>query len=348
MMTKVDKSKIGIRADGNTRIGMGHLMRCMSIAKALEKQGVECLFFTACSQAGLFLAERGFACQVLGTEAEDMEAELTILEPILKKENISLMLIDSYQVTQKYLDTLRKTCPVFYLDDMGRKHLKADGIINYNIYGQDLCYEAWCPADTKLLLGAGYAPVKEEFTEVSYEVRDRVSRILITMGGSDGLNIAGSLGQRLLEHLPREIGLDIICGRFNPHLDKLLKMAEQDSRIHVYVDVQDMWNRMAAVDVAISAAGSTMYELCAVGVPTVCCYYVDNQRAIAEGFAEKVQMVNGGDYSVEEQAVLLRITEEVCRLTDSLEARRDLSGRMKKVTDGHGAERIARELKRIV
>ena len=83
-MTKVDKSKIGIRADGNAQIGMGHLMRCMSIAKALEKQGVECLFLTTGSQAGLFLAERGFACQVLGTEGEDlqaenMEAELMIL-----------------------------------------------------------------------------------------------------------------------------------------------------------------------------------------------------------------------------------------------------------------------------
>ena len=343
-MTGVEKITVGIRADGNGTIGMGHLMRCMSIAYGLQEQGMECAFYTAGREAGKVLTEKGFFCRVLDTDYRDMESELPLLKQLLKESGCRLLLVDSYQMTQKYLDQLMEQCPVFYMDDMGTAGLTADGIINHNIYGQELGYEAWCPAGTMLLLGAGYAPVKKAFTETAYHVRDRVSRIMITMGGSDTLNIAGQLGERLLRMLPEETELDIICGRFNPHLDTLKEMAGLENRLHILVDVQDMWNKMAAVDIAVSAAGSTMYELSAMGVPTVCCYYVENQRRIAEGFGEKVQMVNAGDFSAEEEAVLDRLCQEVCRLAKDTDARKALSGRMKQVADGRGAERIAREL----
>ena len=302
-MTDNKKIMVGIRADGNGKLGMGHLMRCMSIAYALQEQGMECIFYTAEQEAGSFLQERGFRCRVLYTDYQDMESELPFLKQMLKEDGCRLILIDSYQMTQKYIDELMKQCRVYYLDDTGDCRLTADGIINYNIYGQDLGYEAWCPFETRLLLGAEYAPVKKPFTETAYQVRDSVSRIMITMGGSDALNIAGQLTERLLGIMAEDVEIDLICGRFNPHLDTLKEMARQEQRIHVLVDVKDMWNKMAAADMVVSAAGSTMYELSAMGVPTVCCYYVENQRRIAEGFAEKVQMVNAGDFSADGEAV---------------------------------------------
>lgn len=346
MRAMVDRIKVGIRADGNAHIGMGHLMRCVSIAKALQKQNVECVFFTAESKSGLFLEERGFVCHVLETDYRHMESELPQLLQVLKVQKISLLLVDSYQMTQPYLDGLMKYCPVYYLDDMGNSGLKADGIINYNIYGPDLDYECWCPAGTELYLGAKFAPIKEEFSKVCYEVSREVTRILITMGGSDTLNIAGSLGRRLLNCLPETIEIHIICGRFNPHLKALERLQENHPRVHIHVDVQDMWNEMALADIAVSAAGSTMYELSTIGVPSVCCYYVENQRQIAESFSEKVQVLNGGDFSQDPQRVLEKMTEEVCSLAASWSERKELSLRMKKITDGRGAERIAENLKR--
>ena len=91
-----------------------------------------------------------------------------------------------------------------------------------------------------------------------------------------------------------------------------------------------------------------MYELSTMGVPSICCYYVENQRRIAEGFAEKVQMVNGGDFSADETAVLRKITEAVSALTDDMNARKTLSERMKMVTDGYGADHIAEVLKEMM
>ena len=183
---------------------------------------------------------------------------------------------------------------------------------------------------------------------MGYQVRERAEKILITMGGSDSLNIAGKLGKCLLQSLPEHMELDIICGRFNPHLSRLNEMAENDPRVHVHVDVPDMWNRMVQADIAISAAGSTMYELSTMGVPSVCCYYVENQRRIAEGFAEKVQMINAGDFSADEKTVLSKLTEAVCALAEDVNARKALSERMQRVTDGCGADHIAEVLKEMI
>lgn len=336
---------IGIRADGNATLGMGHLMRCMSIAKAVEEQGGTAVFFVAETQAGAFLQEKGFACEVLGTDYKCMDTELPLLEEAVKKYGLQLWLVDSYQITHSYMQALGTLCPVFYLDDTGEQIYPAVGVINYNISGDALGYETRAPKGMQLLLGAAYAPVKTAFTQTPYELREEVQHILITMGGSDTLNITGHLCEELLHRLPKEAEFTLICGRFNPHLQELLKQQQENPQVHVLVDVADMWNKLAQADIVVSAAGSTMYELSAMGVPTVCCYYVENQRRIARGFAEKVGLCNAGDYGADPDTVLAKMTEAVCELMEQKTKREALAVRMKQVADGQGAQRIAEVLK---
>lgn len=341
-MNEKKKPVIAIRADGNEILGMGHLMRCMSIGKALEKQGAHCVFFVAQEKAGAFIREKGFPCEVLYTDFQNMEMEFSRIKELAKIYEPVMWLVDSYQITSKYVTELRKESPVFLLDDIGELAFCSDGIINYNIYGDKVVYTN--AEKMKCLLGAGYAPVREEFSETPYAVRDEVRNVLITMGGSDKLNITGALCKTLLKRLPSVIHITLICGKFNPHLRELLLLQESEARVHVLVDVADMWNKLAMADVVISAAGSTLYELSAMGVPTVCCYYVENQRRLAEGFAEKVGMCNAGDYSRDSAVVLQKTAAAVSELADDREHRRKLSRRMQEVTDGQGAARIAKEL----
>ena len=341
-MSEKKEPVIIIRADGNEILGMGHLMRCMSIGKAFQKQGAKCVFLVAQEKAGAFVREKGFVCEVLHTDFAKMETEFPHIEATVNKYKPNLWLVDSYQVTDKYILELQKSCPVFVLDDMGERTLNADGIINYNIYGDKLRYSG---ADKqKCLLGARYAPVREAFSEVPYMVRDKVCNVLITMGGSDKLNITGTVCKSLLKSLPKEINITLICGRFNPHLQELLRLQDSEERVHVLVDVADMWNKLALADVVVAVAGSTMYELSTIGVPTVCCYYVENQRRLAEGFAEKVGLCNAGDYSKEPEAVLKRMVDAVSAIVGDKEYRQKLSKRMQGITDGQGAAKIAEEL----
>lgn len=335
---------IGIRADGSARIGMGHLMRCMSVAIALKKKHVKVVFITSNEQSKNFVTEKGFSCVQLSGQYKSMEEEVPEILEILSAQRIHLLLVDSYGATEMYLAQIKAHVPVFYMDDMGRMSLPVEGLINYNIYGRDMDYEKHYPDTTVLLLGSDYAPVKPEFLQTSYEVRAQVKRILITMGGSDSLNIAGQLGRLLLEVLPDDIEITLICGRFCPHLQELQTFSEENSRVHVLTDVSDMWNQMAVCDLAIAAAGSTMYELCTMGVPTICCYYVENQRRIAEGFADRTSMLNAGDFSQNPERVLQAIAGNVQKLIADKATRSRLSTEMKIVSDGNGAARIAEKL----
>lgn len=341
------RKTIAIRADGNSTLGMGHLMRCLSIAGELEKY-VDCVFLVAEEAAGLFLREKGIRYDVLGTDFRDMDSELVLLEELYNTYHFSFMLVDSYQCTQKYLDAWMRYCPVFRMDDVGVDTLFATGLINYNVYAKELDYSCGTEKNMQLLLGAEYAPVRAEFLQTVYEVKEHVSSILITMGGSDALNIAGKICKELLQNQYVRAEVVVICGRFNSHLTELKELQQADSHVKIMVDVPDMWNKMARADIAISAAGSTMYELSAMGVPTITCYYVENQRQIAEGFAKEVGIMNAGSFTENAENVIRNIVKETVSLVSSYEKRVELSQKMKCLTDGQGAAKIAKcILKRI-
>ena len=251
------------------------------------------------------------------------------------------MLVDTYDATNEYLGALNEAIPVFYMDDLGRMDLPVSGLINYNVYGTELGFEE--AYDIKVLLGSYYAPVKPQFLETSYEVRESVKNVLITMGGSDSLNITGRLAAMLLETMPKSVSITAICGRFNPHLSDLEALANKDSRLKVLTDVPDMWNKMAGADLCIASASSTMYELSTMGVPTVCCYYVENQRRIAEGF-ERLGLCNAGDFSKTPEEVLRKIEVEVYKLFHNRAKRDELSTNMRKICDGMGAAHLVEEI----
>ncbi len=338
---------IAIRADGSAKIGMGHLMRCLSIALALKETEKNVLFITNNDQSKIFLEEKGFKSVLLTGEYDSMEAEVEDTLEIIKEYKIPVVLVDSYQATEKYLALLNAVVPVFYMDDLGRMGLTVKGLINYNIYGAMMGYQECYTAATRLVLGSSYAPVKAAFKNTPYAIRENVSNILITMGGSDALNIVGQLGELLLEHLPKDVKLTLVCGRFSPHLGSVLKLIETENgkgRVEVLTDVSDMWNVMQRCDLAIAAAGSTMYELCTMGVPTICCYYVENQRRMAECFGERTSMKNAGDFSEEPDHVLQEIVKHTLVLLKEENLRKKLSLEMQSVTDGMGAYRITEVL----
>lgn len=343
---KMEQKHIAIRADGDAHIGMGHLMRCLSIALACQKQQISVTFITNNAQSQIFLTEKGFPCRRLEGTYGTMEDEIEDTCLFLKEERITLILVDSYQASEQYLSLLRREVTVFYMDDLGKKHLPVDGIINYNIYGQEMEYEKYYSQETALLLGSFYAPVKEAFLQTPYTVRKEVSNILITMGGSDSYNIAGQLGRLLSTNISEQITITLVCGRFSPHLEEVRQMAETIPNIKVLTDVPDMWNVMQQSDLAIAAAGSTIYELCTMGVPTICCYYVENQRRIAQVFAKKTSMCNAGDFSKEPEKVLQKIQEHTLKLMQEETMRIQLSKEMSSVSDGKGAERIAKFLRK--
>lgn len=337
---------IWIRADANKEIGSGHIMRCLSIAAALKNKGSRVCFIVADEGAKVLLEERGQDYRVLHTAYNDMEAELEQLLALLEEDKPELVLLDSYYVTEKYLSCLRQHVKTAYLDDIPRFAYPVDMVINYNIYGDCLPYrEQSVDERQQFLLGASYAPLREQFRNIAYEVRPRVENVLITTGGSDKYNLAGQILEAVaVQEETKALHYHVVSGAFNPHYDWLAGMAEQNPNIHLYRNVQDMAALMRKCDIAITAGGSTMYELSAVGVPILCFSFVDNQEQIVETFYKKNLVAYGGNFLKEGEQFAGNVAEALKKLSGDEVLRRSYSAKQRQLVDGRGAERIAEEV----
>lgn len=346
----------GIRADGNNQIGIGHVMRCLTIADALKEIGENVVFFTADHGCEEMITGRGFDCRVLETSFDDMEAELDSLQIAMGEAKVDRLLIDSYYVTETYLKTLRERVVTMYLDDVDRFPYPVDLLVNYNVFAKASDYpygveyveygQAGMVAKediTLVLAGPKYAPVRKEFAECRGALKDEIYDILITLGGSDAYNLACKISKVLLKDA--NLRLSVVCGPFNRHRQALYELAMNEPRMTVYENVKDMWKLMSKCDLAVSAAGSTMCELAVAGVPAVTFSFVENQRRIAVAFGEKEAAVAIGHYNpIEEDAFLQAMKEAVRMLLVSREKREKLTENASKMVDGYGAIRIARAI----
>lgn len=338
-----------IRADGNTKIGAGHIMRCISIARALKSRGKVTIFITADEESARLISAYGFGILTLNTPYDQMEEELPKLLPILEENEINMLLIDSYFVTDHYLKEIGKKTKIVYLDDLGEHAYPVDMLINYNIYGAKIDYESLYHKSVvkvpRLLLGCDYVPLRGEFQCIDSKVRRSVKDVLISTGGSDPCNVAIQLLEALLLEGSkyRSIQFHIISGAFNKNLQELQKLDQENTNFHLYQNVSHMAELMKKCDVAIAACGSTMYELSALGIPTICYFFADNQKKVAEAFGSKLCR-NAGDISKEPKEVLEKILLDLDCYMDSYELRYEMSEKMMQVLDGDGASRIAEQL----
>lgn len=338
---------IWIRADANSEIGTGHVMRCLSVADSLREMGCEVCFLLADDNGAALAEAHGQEYVILHTDFRRMEEELPALEQLAGKQQPDWCLIDSYFVTAEYLKQVRKLCKTAYMDDKFTFIYPVDAVINYNIYGDLLPYEErYGKTDTRFLLGTSYAPLRKEFRRRdSFLVRETVREVLITTGGSDKYNLAGQLLKAALsKRETADFVYHVVCGVFNQNLPMLQEMAAGNSRICIHQNVTDMKALMQSCDVAITAGGSTMYELCAVGVPILCFSFVDNQERIVQTFADKGLVRYGGNYLTEGEELANHIVQNLISLAENREAREAYSRTQQELVDGYGAERIARSL----
>ena len=335
------QKKIIIRADGNAKIGAGHLMGCLTIAEALPRENV--LFLCADEASGALAEEYGYEVFVLQTDFQNMMEEIRAWENLLKGETNSrkkrTILVDSYFVTNAYLAQLKKYGTVVLLEDMAKEAFDADIIINYNAFAQNSMYQALnSPYTTEYLTGGRYIPIRRAFCEKDYKVKDVAKHILITTGGGDQENIAGQILESIWNG---SCQYHLVTGRFNPHFEILQDLAERKGNLHIYHDVKDMASLMTGCDVAVTAGGTTIYELSAIGVPFVCFSYAENQEKLTEYIGQNKVAGFGGAFHKQPGETLQEIARQVELLTKDMTLRKQYSIKEKELVDGKGAARIA-------
>lgn len=334
-----------IRADANREIGTGHLMRCLSIAEQLNKE--EIVFLVADEYGKEIVEKRGFASLVLYTDYKDMENEISMIAQLTCQLPVEMILIDSYYITRNYISEVSELTSVTIIEDVLSEVYPANNILNYNIYAKEDAYrkkyeEEEIDRKPRFLLGAKYAPLREQFLNVNYQIKDKVSSILITNGGADPLNLTvKTLEELIAVEEFEDYTYHVVSGVFNPNIETLRKMKKERKNIIIHENISNMAELMKTCDIAISAAGSTMYELSAVGIPTITYAFVENQDQIANEFAKEKLALYAGDSKTKLEERVSLIKKKVEILVCEPQIRKDMHQALIKKVDGLGAKRIA-------
>lgn len=353
------ESLIYFRADANEQIGYGHLMRCLTIADACKRRGMSPVFVTADHETEKTIAVRGFPCLILNTDYRDMESELGKLPALLASG--APIVLDSYHLTKHYVETLKENGHgVVWMDDLKEQEYPVDMLINYNVYAKQLDYPVNREAETDgcpdrkrdgrcmYLLGPGYAPVRQSFRREDAGVREKLGTVLVTTGGSDPYGAGVWFANLLAERLP-DAKIMVVCGPYAKGKEELYRISKQNGNVEVIEGCSDLSAVMHRCDLAVAAAGSTLYELCAAGLPGILYYLADNQRMGAEAFARETGVVNLGDIRSESfrTEADAHLTAALAHLAAASE-RKKLADAMHALVDGNGAERIAEALAKLV
>lgn len=343
------KACVVFRADANAAVGNGHVMRCLTIADACFKVGMYPIFVCAGPDAKALIQDRGYAVEVLGTDYRKMTEELCEWKEWIPAG--SFVVLDSYYLNKEYVNALRKKgYQTVWLDDTGEQKYEVDLLINYNLYATELGYEnRYEDEHTKCLLGAAYAPVRPAFYKKGYQVRNHLERVMVTTGAADPYRVGFFFAEELAKSgLVKEI--DVVCGPYHDDVLRLQKLATRvgengQTQIKILQNLSDLSDAMYHSDLVIAAAGGTLYELCAVGVPAFTYLFADNQRQGALAFAKQAKSVCLGDVRTDIDRMREVLCEEIKKY-QSFACREALSRYMREVSDGHGAERIAEIMKR--
>lgn len=341
-MESVEKPTLIIRADANAKIGSGHVMRMFALAQSWKLKDGKVIFITNCESAALIEKLKAEDFEVIEVEnSYPHPADWKITKQVLDKFENSWCVVDGYDFDNGYYDLIRQNGnKVLAVDDTVRlPFYKVDAILNQNINAEKLNYE--CTDKTQLLLGTKYTMLRQEFLKQKdwqRETPEIAQRILVTMGGSDIHNQTLKV-IRAIEKLEFEnLQIRAVVGSSNPNIKELEKEVKKSSvHIELIRNAENMSELMIWANLAISAAGSTCWELCFMKVPSVLIVTAGNQIGIGEGLGEAGFAKSLGWF---EQVSVVDLTETLDDLLSNKSRREEMSKVGHKIIDGKGTDRI--------
>lgn len=332
-----------IRTDANSQLGIGHVMRCKTIADEWLKRGGNCIFLVADEESAHVIQQMGGAFICLHSRWDNLEYETKTLLDCIATHAIKRILIDSYYVTPKYLSSISLHSKIIYMGLMDEKIRPVDMIINYNITAETKWYHSVYGENVVKLLGYKFFPLRPEFKNTHIQIHQHVKNLLVTTGGSDSCHMALQLSKLLLEHT--DLGIHVVIGAFNPDKNHLEQLQEENSRLQIYQNVKNMAKLMEQCDIAITAGGITLYELCACNLPSITYAFADNQLASIKEFQKQGIMESIGDIRIQTagawQNSLIAILTDMCKKDKK---RKKIAAKMKNMIDGDGAKRIVEQI----
>jgi UDP-2,4-diacetamido-2,4,6-trideoxy-beta-L-altropyranose hydrolase len=341
-------SSLLIRADANVQIGTGHVMRCLALAQAWLGHTSNTTAVFAMNSVIPALVKR---LDDEGIRVEHLSAPSGSKADASATANLAIafssewIVVDGYAFGAEYQKVLKDAgLKLLLIDDYGHaQHYYCDLLLNENINPRDDWYRRR-ESYTVLLLGTRYAMLRREFWKWagwSREVRTRASRVLVTMGGADPADVTG-LVLEALELLPLEnLEARVVVGAANPHHQRMSeRVARSEGKVELLTAITNMPEMMAWADVAVSAAGTTLWELLFMQLPTIAVAIAENQRSSALGLGEM-----GAVQTLELSTLRASsLAAGIQSLMHSVDLRHGMAQGGTQIVDGHGTERVVKAM----
>ncbi len=340
---------IFFRADGNSKIGTGHIMRCLSIADALKRNEEESVFIIADDSMQKLISDRGYKTHILSADFKKMADNIEQTIALINNCDARCLIVDSYYVTAEYLSQLKEHIKLVYIDDLAAFAYPVDVLINYNIYADTIDYKRLYTeqgvALPQLLIGTDYVPLRSMFSDITPRpIRETVKDVLISTGGSDPIHLAVDLIRALrTDDKMDKITFHFLIGAMNPDRNEIEQLAGKMDNVVLHCNVSDMKSLICSCDIAVSAAGSTLYEICACGVPLITYVLADNQIKGAKAFEKKAVAFNCGDIRILKDKAKC-IFETIYLLINDRVMRSNMHRNCINAINSCGAEKIVNEI----
>ncbi|MFH0068458.1 UDP-2,4-diacetamido-2,4,6-trideoxy-beta-L-altropyranose hydrolase [Peribacillus sp. NPDC056705] len=299
-----------IRVDTSNEIGTGHVMRCLTLAKRLRTYKAAVTFICRELTGHLCAWIEGNGFNVVKLPSPSTHVHLPLFTkhshwlgvPLMvdaaqtkailaeEEETVDLLIIDHYAINREWEGHLRKVVKkIMVIDDLADRMHDCDFLMDQNIFvDYQNRYFSLVPPHCKTFLGPSYVLLRTEFYEQRKKLKRRigpVKRILIFFGGIDSTNETGKALAAFLRLGRSDIHVDVVVGQSNCQKQVLASICEQYENLHFHCQVNTMAELLGHADLSIGAGGTTTWERCYLGVPSIVWSVAENQEEICETLA---------------------------------------------------------------
>ncbi len=344
--------QIVFRVDSSIKIGTGHVMRCLTLARLLKENGAVVKFICRKHEGNLIdkIHSSGFNVHELEVLEETkinnklahshwlgatQQQDANDCIDILKVEKTDWLIVDHYALDEQWHNDLKPYYEkIMVIDDLAdRKHC-CDILLDQTFGRQQEDYSALTPEGCKLLLGSQYALLRPEFSKfrekalIKRKSTHKIKHILISVGGSDIKNITYDI----LQNINNDYITVVALGKNSPH-NSMLKNYAKNKNIIIIINTGDMAELMLNADLAIGAGGSTSWERCCLSLPTLLYITADNQKEISENL-ERIGAVK----------IVKNLKKDLRTMYANFSLWKSMSKKSATICDGLGANRVVKNL----
>jgi UDP-2,4-diacetamido-2,4,6-trideoxy-beta-L-altropyranose hydrolase len=350
-----------IRADASVATGMGHVMRCLTLAHALRRKDVSVSFISRDlpGNANDYSRRQGFPVHLLARAEQVRDRPLQSahdwlgVEPktdaaqtraLLEGQRVDWLIIDHYGIDHEWETQLRTQARrIMVIDDQANRRHDCDLLLDQNYLHDRHRYDPLTPPGCRKLLGPRYALLRDQFRNAPprSDASQRPPRLFVCFGGADPDNVSGRVLDALDHQTLRHIEIDLVAGSLNPNLARLQARRQAWRRLTIHRQVDDIAALMRQADLGIGAGGGTTWERLAVGLPSLVITLAPNQESYSAALhADGYINLLGHKDAVDSETIRAAVIESLGH-PETMQTRRQKGVAL---VDALGSDRVSDEL----